>query len=552
LVRLDSPVDVAAMLDPDDLGKKTSVLFAISVPLADYGQALSALRSQGKSLERLSRDMHFVTLPDEQRCIVARANGVATARLVCSDGRADVEALAPYMASALPLESFGPQAAYIELRAEPLRERFGKDAQLIKVGVPIFLREASLGNPRFDSALADAAHGGAGEILALIDDLDRVVLRANSGRQKEALHLEFELAHKGARSWFAKTLNAVADDSDVAPPIAWRLPVDASSASYTAAVKDTSHWQAPLATLSELASGGFEHFGLTQKVYKDLVTTWSAAMQSGGAVSYAQGSGTRGAAAASGWEWLLDDTAYTLVGSEGDGGSWARALETAVAAYNDPVWRKELAKRLEFAALLKLPNVTKRPPPAALGLPKGSQLYELAISPEVMTALGQAEASLPKPDRPLRVSICVVPSGAQTWVAYGTDPALLASKIKLALSAPSEQTLAARQGLEAWRTERAISAGFFSVATLFQSLAHYVNSTAAQRADESSGQSKSDAISGDQFTLAMPGKGKAPISYTFKVEPGPALRFSVTVPAAAMEDLAAGTVAALAAAGDTF
>jgi hypothetical protein len=547
---LNAPVEVAMTLDPDALGE-AEPLMAASLPLKDYGAAVAALREQGIPVERINRDMYAVDLPDGQSCALGRANGTASARLVCGDQRHDVDVLAPYMVRTLPVEPLTPAALYVEVRAEPLRKRFGKQAHLLKVGVPVLLREISIGNARFDAAVADAVHSSASELLALLDEADKLVIKATTGTNKEALQFDIGLKLNGARSWSSSVLNARAKDSAIAPELVWRLPGDVTTGGYSASVGDAKLWQPVLENLAEIMGGGLDYLDLDARPYQELVAAFRDLGAMVGPSAFGQGTepeaakqsalaaehfGDLGAAIAPG--------SYGIGGIEGDGSRFKRLLDAAVGAFNDPAWRKGLSKRAERPALTKLPTVTRKAAPAELGLPKGSLAYELSLTNTLAAEL-QGETEKPATKGTLTFHALLVSEGTRTWLAYGLDRAQLATKLKQVLSGSADGSLGARPGLEAWRKEAAVTAGFWTVSELFEVFARYANAAAKGKGD-------GPTLSRDTLTLAVPSKGKTPVRYAVKVEPGPTLWMSFVAPGEAMEDLAAGTVAAMAQMGDIF
>lgn len=549
-IALNAPIEVAASLDPDTAGNAMP-LFAVSIPLKDYAAAVSSLRERGIGVERINRDMVSAALPGNQSCVVSRANGPVSARLICGEGHW-VDVLAPYMARTLPLEPLTPASVYMEIKAKPLRERYGKQAHLIKVGIPIVLREMSLGNARFDSAVADIVHASATELLALMDEADKFVIKADTGAKREALHFDIGLQLNAGTSWTGATLNARAKDSAPAPEIVWRMPSDVSTAGYSVKLGNPEPWQPIMDSLSELLGGGLDYLQLKGRAYQDLVAAFRELSKVTGPSVFAKGSVAEASkppnpalADLGPWSRMFESGGYALGGVEADGGRFKHAVDAFVTAYNDPAWRKELAKRADKAAVTKLPTMSKKPAPADLGLPKGSWLYEVTIPQALLTELqDKAEkAEQPATKTNLTFSMLLSDDGARTWVAYGADKAVLAAKLKQVLSGPAEQTLASRPGLEAWRREAVVNGGFWSVAELAESVAQY-----AAAATKSKGHDT--LISRDTLTLAMPNKGKTPVLYSVKVEPGPTIWMSLVAPSQAMEDVAAGTIGIAAQLGD--
>ncbi|MEN9578564.1 MAG: hypothetical protein RJA70_1573, partial [Pseudomonadota bacterium] len=229
---LAAPADITVSLDPESFGAP-KVLYAVAVGLKGFDEALHALRSAGRQVERVSSGVHFVQLDPEVSCVVSRSVGKTPARLVCSDSRKSLDLLGPYMSRTLPAQDLGPADVRLTLSVEPIRKRYGKKAHLLKVGIPVFLREVSLNNHRFDSALSDAAHGVVDELLKLSEELDQLELSARIDEEREVLDAEFSVRLRGNRSFIAGELTHAASAAGPAPALFWQLPADVSGAMYS-------------------------------------------------------------------------------------------------------------------------------------------------------------------------------------------------------------------------------------------------------------------------------------------------------------------------------
>lgn len=534
-LRLDAPIDVAAALDPDALSAPEP-LFAVSLPLSDYQAALEQLRQSGKQLERVSKDMQFVALGAGQRCVVARSTGPTPARLVCSEARKHLDVLAAYMATTLPTEDLGPDPLRIELRAAPLRARFGKKARWLKVGVPVLLREVSLGNKRFDRAIADAAHAVADEALALIEDADKIVLRAETASDALKLHFGFVLA--GQTSWAGHALAARAADVAPASDLFWRLPADAQSAQHMVASSSPDGFKPIVDSAVDIAAGAVEHFGFASPPVERLLDEARATVLSRGPVTTARGPGA-GASSAAPPDWLSGWQGYTISGAR-DGGRLPALIESAAAAFNHPSWRKPLAERLEIPGVTKFPKVRVRPAAGRLGLPDGAKIYDLELTSAFLQGLVDARTSAKSPAKgaappsppvgPVHLhAVTLVVNGA-SWVAMGSDEKLLAAKLVQVLSGPETATLASRGDLGALRSESVSAGGFTTAVALVGGLARFAKPGTIDKQTD--------------WTLMMPHRGTTAILAGVAPQAsGPSLWFNVTVPRAAMEDLAAASVA---------
>lgn len=517
-----APVDVAVTLDPGS-ASVPEPLFAISVGVNDLSGTVDALRASGRQVEKLGSGVHFVKLADDLRCVVSRANGKARGRLVCSEERKALDVLAAYMARTLPNEQLSEDDLFLVFRAAPLRQRFGKKAHMLKVGVPIFLREVALGNPRFDTAMADASHAVADELIALIDELSVIRVRANLDTQASAATARLEVVLDGNRSWTSRTLTEESRSATPAPDLFWALPKEVTSANYYSASTVGSRYEPIFATLSELARGAAEHFGVKTPAVDAWVDAYRQAVATPALMVYGAGP-----ARAEAKDPVSNVLGYHLVGVQGDEGRYQAFVEHTVKLLNDAKLRKIAEQRVD-EKLRHLPQVKKIP---ANGLPKGALGYELRMSArdlEKLTPSGADELKEKLGKEPLVVQLWIVPQGDRTWFAFGESKAR--DMLQQLLAADAAQTLAERPGLEPLRSEARTSAGFLTLAAYAQSL-HAIADAEPER-----------RVSAKDVLLAMPAHGETPILFSSRATAvGPSFELSARVPRAALQDLTAAVV----------
>jgi len=546
LVRLDAPVEVAAGLDPAAItSPKLGV--ALSVGLTDYAAALERLRSKGMVLERVSKHMQFVALGDKLKCVVARANGVASARLVCSDTREKLDALAPYMSTALSTQELGDHDLVVRGFAQPFKDRFGKQVQWAKSMVPGLVAQLRQGDDRLDAAISDAVYAVATELVAVVPDVDGVELRLSAASQTNSLDLSLGVLFKSQNSWVARTVASRGGDSAPAPASFWRLPADVEAAFYSAASKSSERWTPLLNGAVELAGSGLVHLGAASKVFDELLQSVRGVGEEQGATVYAFGSAAPQKSAKT-----SDAPAYYLAGIEQPADSRTDLVERLVAAYNDKTWRAAAAKRLDAPALTKLPPARALPAPASLGLPAGARLHQLHVPAQTLELITQQLEADGSKDTPksskktgagrsdVKWSIIALRDGERSWVAWGPDEALIAAKLRAVLSGADDQVLGANPALQRFRTEPAAVAGFVTVVNALSRASSLILGP-------------NGAMPVDQMRLVMPNQGRAPVRLGLDAETsGPQAWLTVGVPAQAMEDVAAGVVAIIAAGQDAF
>ncbi len=533
LLRYDAPVDVAAALDPEALSSPEPLL-AVSLPVTDYHAVVDKLRASGKRLERVSRGRQYVSLGMDAHCIVARANGPAAARLVCGDARKDVDLLAPYMVSRMPSEALTTDAAYFELRAEPVRARFGKKAHMMKVGIPIFLREVSLGNPRFDSAVAEAAHATVADTLALIQDLDRVVVRVKQQPQPESLDVELGIVLRSQTAWVSQTLGASVADNDKPPGMFWQLPADAEFASYSVRDSDPQRFAPILKSISEMAGGALEHFDLATPKFERLMDAFANISSVTGPTVHAQGPGLSplvepDAPYSEVFSTLAQLPSYTLSGIDDSEGHYATLVERFVDAYNDAAWRKRVPKDSPASPLRTAPKISQRAAPASWGLPPGSKLMELSLPGKWLEEFDLAKPTNRKSTTPsLEFAAVIAKQGSQTWLAYGADAELVGKKVQEVISVKNGVP---RPELAALGSRSALSGAFWSILSIVDGAGRYT------LRDSENGMNR------EQLLLAMPNKAKTPVIVQLESKAdGPAVWLTMTVERKAAEDLAAAFV----------
>ncbi len=544
VLRYDVPVDFAIALDPEAFSEPKFVA-ALSVAVSDYQATLDQLRSSGHALERISRTMQLVMLKGDQPCVVARANGPTAARFICSDSRKDLDVLAPYMATTMPTENYGSDQLFVELRAEPVRERFGKKAGWLKVGVPVLLREVATGNGRLDAAVADATRAAVNELLAVIPDLDRIVLRAKGTEGREALDVHFGLVLAGQKSWTAQTLALRAADAAPAPDIYWQLPADAQRATFVSPNSHGERLQPLIDGLAELMEGALEHYELDDKPVREVVTKFRKLSTAKGPWVTAEGSAGDGKQVSASADQLAAAAGlagYSIQATTDDQGAVAELCEALIDAYDDAGWRKTLKDHPVLQEATSLPRITKRAAPASMGLPKGATLYQLDLSKHLAEELAAKFPKDRKPQSlgPVRVSFIIAQKDGQSWFGVGVDQDLLASKLAAAIGGKAPN-LSTQPALASLRTNAALGAGFFTLAAIVDRVAQYASAETGNVAAR------------QQFLLAMPNAGKTPITVSLTgKEQGPEVWLSMHVPRAAMEDAAAGAVAVAAEVGGKF
>lgn len=525
LLAVNVPADFAVVLGA---GTKAvpDIYGVVSLPLTDHARGIDALGSLGEPVSADAEGRPYVSLTGSTECTVARANGPAPARLVCGNHESLVQ-LSPFVASNLPQQNIGGGDLYAELRLLPIHARYGKRAPLIKMLVPMLLREGSLQNPRFDAALADAAHGLTDDVMVLVNELDKLTIRFDLSEPAQEAVGEVALQFRGDKSFLPAAVSHAAKGTGAVPATFWNLPATAVSAGFTASSEPFPRLSGFTETLGELLAGGLEYAGLSSGVVDAWLSEFKAALVAGGSVV----SGHVPDVVDPAKPTLAASVGCDVYGVEGDNGAVARLIETSVKLANDNKLRTELGARLK-EDLKKLPTIQSKLLVARLGLPAGAKQYTLTLPKDTSQALARARlgAEAAKKQGPVTLFLFVVKQEQRTWIAWGANEVLLANTLKQALSGASAGSLAENPAYARWRTTRAVSGSTFRINSLL----------------EPSLLSSDDWLSpteAEQLRQAMPHQGNTYAHAEITAhEKGPVSALRVIAPRAAVEDLAAGIV----------
>lgn len=525
LLAVNVPADFAVSLGA---GTKAvpDIYGVISLPLIDHARGVDALKSLGEPVSADEEGHPYVSLTGSTECTVARANGPAPARLVCGNHESLVQ-LTPFAVSNLPQQAVGNDDLYAELRLLPIHARYAKRAPLIKMLVPMLLREGSLQNPRFDAALADAAHGVTDDLMVLINELDKLSLKLDLSEPGQEVVGELALQFRGDKSFLPAAVSHAAKGSGTAPATFWNLPATSVTASYTTSSEPYPRLQPMTETLGELLAGGLEHAGLASGVVEAWLTEFKATLNAGG--SFVTGHVDDAVDPAK--PTLAASVGCDLFAIEGDNGAIARLLEATVKVANDNKLRTELGTRIK-EDLKKLPTITSKAAPARLGLPTGAKQYTLTLPKDSaqLLARGHVGPELAKKQGPLTLSIIVAKRDQSTWIGWGANETLIAAALKQALSGTPAGSLSENPAYARWRTARAVSGSTFRINSLIEPNLFSSEDWLAPSEVE-------------QLRQAMPHQGNTYAhAEVIAHDKGPVSALRLIVPRAAVEDIAAGIV----------
>lgn len=540
LLVFDAPVEVAVSLDDKGLGNFPQPFAVVSVGVSSVEGIVNFAKRQGQSA-RMLRPGTYVIAKGEGGpvCAVAPSVGKSPARLVCGDRQEDIDALLPYATRGLPSEALGKSELYIEIQAEPLRRRYAKELrQLRTMAMPFVMSELSMDSPRFDRALADAAHGLADEVLAVAEDVDKIRIEGGIDRAGGLINGTVSLKFKGQSSWTVQTMVDAAKRSKGVPEKFWKLPKDAEMATFGVGA-NAKRYEAIRKTMGELIDGALEKEKVPRKVRDQISELMLETWTTEGDVVYAHGEIAAGPSAApttsgaQARERIRSYLGWYVIGVDEKPAKYKGYFDKLVKLYNDAQLRQLVDKRLKVkpADLPKLSSRASRVP----GMPPGTTVYELNLPSAFFAKMDEGMPGAKKPVPALAVVIALVPDGDSTWIGLSADEKAL--NAKLIDMRKGGSSLAARDGIAPLKASKSVSGGYFTVGNLVKSLVSGMQ----------------DAGLGDltKALTLMPHHGETPMLMWTNVtsEGGPGMVWTIQVPKAVVEDIGAVAPSLAAASG---
>jgi hypothetical protein len=541
VLKLDTPIDVAAVLNANRGMRPRPPSVAVSFGLTSVSAALEFARRRGEAVRRLQTGAYALGEAPSQ-CVIADAAGNAPARLVCGGKEADVQALWPYMTRGMPRESLGTADLHVELRGDPVRTRYGRDLRQLRSLIPLAVSQLALDIPRFDRATGDALHAIADEVDHFVQDFERFDLDVTLQRAADVTELRASGKFRSQSSWATRAL--FDSPAAAAPDVFWRLPKDALSARF-AHRTNVQRYTGIRRTVAELVDALLEYEKMPPAVRDQVADLITEAWKTDAAWATADGAVPENAKVAelSGPE-LERERMRRRVGWHV--GVFAAKADPYIAdigklakLYNNAQLRRAIEKRAK-TQLKNLPTVRQRKPRGG-GLPAAAVAFEVTIpgvffeGSELPPAAEQESGGKRLARRagakgkPLGVVLVIVPDAERTWLGVSADEALLVQKIS-ALRGNESDTLASREGLSDLKPLPVIGGGFVTVAALANQIG-------------------GETLGGSSRVLnAVPHHGETPIPFIFTAAQGTAT-WSARIPKAALEDLGGIIPAAAGASG---
>jgi len=536
-VAYDAPVFGVASLDPKSKGPGGFVAFSIG--LSSLDKAKAAVEPAGPLTEVAPGQFRIAGKRDAV-CLIAASAGASPVRLVCGPRERDVLTLAPYLTRTLPAAPAASTDAHVELRLMPAEARYGSVLRQQIQGLPVLAQaEGSIGEPKFDKAIVDAASGVADEIVALVADADKLSLDV-AVDQVSCLRATAALSMRGKTSWIAGMMGDRPDRAGPPPAIFWRAPKDSSSVLYGRGT-DPKKFLPIMRTARLLLEGGLAKFGIgadaDHRALSELleisvgpyVTTVSASGQHDGSAAPAKPLTPQAEMDA----FLGGYTGWTLMGLDEGPAAMSKQLKRVADVYQRKGFQEPLKKMLGKDGAAMLPIVKVSPGPAALGA--GSLDLVIKVDKLPAAKLGVVKTAKDKDVVSAEMHVLLMPDGkSRTWIAVGVGKPdhLVKRLLAVKTGAPDEGTIASRKDLEPLRRGDQMSAGFISLKMVTQSLQKSGGILERRRPDPMFERLAKSLAS-------LPHQGDAPIFITTSVKgvDAPRGELSITAQKPVMEDI---------------
>lgn len=533
VIDFTQPIDAAVALDPSQPDKPRAH-FAIAAGLTSHKAALDAFRARGGPVDFVEPGVYSVQLDVEAPCFVAAALGPSPARLVCSENRESLEALSPYLTRGEPSKTAAPTNLSVEVLAEPLWQRFGQQAEMLKSWLPLVVGELPVKDEALAATISVAARALADEAVLFLGDLSRLHLELDIAGNAQSLDLTVGSDYRTARSWLAQTAAESSAHATVPPDAYWILPADATVATHSAPV-DPARTQGIWRVVGELLDGGLKHLGAGKAEREGWIKAYARVSELAGPWVSANGMVPAELQAKPLDGKPIDEKerararlGYKLFGVKDEGDIVGPLLERTVKLYEDPTLRKSLAQRYGVDAA-KLPLVKQRRSTQTIPGqgPTTLRTYELilpaALLDEARAKSPDAAANAAPATGTVSVLVTSARSAPWTWVGISSYEKLLEEKLRSVYDPGARKaTLATRAGLEPLRTERVAAGGFLTLAEII----------ASYPLDE---QQAPGAL-----LTALPNQGQTPMLFFARTTPeGPKASAALNLPKAVFQDLGA-------------
>ncbi|MBK9262751.1 MAG: hypothetical protein IPM54_23480 [Polyangiaceae bacterium] len=536
-VAYDAPVFGIASLDPQSKGPGGFVAFSIGLTSLDKARA--AVEPAGP-LTEVAPGQFRIAGKNDTVCVIAASAGASPVRLVCGPREKDVLTLAPYLTRTLPSAPAAATDLHVEVRLMPAEARFGSLLRSQIQGLPVLAQaEGSIGEPKFDKALVDAASGVADEIVALVADADKISLDVAMD-QISCLRTTAALSMRGKSSWIAGMMGDRIDRAGPPPAIFWRAPKDSASVFYGRG-SDPKKFAPIVRTLRLLIEGGLakadvgsdaDHRALSE-LLEISVGPYVETVSASGQLDVSSATSKPSTPQAEMDALVGGFVGWTVMGFEEGPAAISKQLKRIADVYQRKGFQDPLKKMLGKEGAALLPQVKVVPGPASLGA--GSQDLVIKVDKLPAGKLGILKTAKDKDLVSAELHVLLMPDGkSRTWlgVGVGKPDHLVKRLLAVKTGAPDEGTIASRKDLEPLRRGDHMGAGFITMKMFAQSM---------QRSGGLVGRRRRDPMLEKitQSLASLPHQGDVPIFITTTAKNADAPKGEVSIGAskAVMEDV---------------
>jgi hypothetical protein len=525
----DASVDLAVTLDPDSTDAEPKVNAAISLPFKSLDAVKASAEKEGKLTPQANGVLRMASSKSEKIvCDITPAAGDAPVRVVCGTDAHSTDLLRPWLSRGLPKAATPANEMAISIKAAPFKDRYFSLLRKKGAEGADEARKGLSNNGIQDPELLGAAGVIVDESLHFLDDLDGIDVRLSFRTQPPELIDAAILRFGGKTSWITHVLTDPTERAGTAPAAYWRLPKDATSATWSHG-SDPKSFDGIRRVLHKAIGEALAKTPLPEPDKEALEKFVDGAPRPNGAWVSAQGAILpKGHAAkrAAGAPIDLKELASTAIGWTISGVEAPAADYIAWAKQGVDVYGRAIRIAHDFVALTNkdgkdadeirkiAPKVTILTSPA--GWPKGTVAIDTLINADLISSFADKKKAKggakvdksAKPAKPatsfkgtLTLRVAIVPDGERTWIGFSADPEELKKRINLVV-AGGKGTLTERDGLEALKGSNQTWGGFFSFGDVLE------------RAVESIEREKPEKAADARTILdAMPNHGRTPVLF---------------------------------------
>jgi hypothetical protein len=549
LIDTEASIDVAVALDPESTDEEPKLFAAMSIPVKSFDETRLGFEKDG-SVARLAPGVARLESKKKEKvvCDLAVAAGDAPARVVCGDQAKAVDALRPWLTRTLPRTAPALGELDVSVRAAPLRARYiaplRAKATTLADDARADLQKKNIRDPDLLAAPSVVLDEG----LRFLEDLDAVDVRVSFTKSPPELVAGGVLHFASKSAWLTRVITDANDKAGPPPPIFWRAPRDATSATWGRG-NDPRLYDGVRRVIRKALVEVLSSAPLPDADKGALIGFVDGVPLSSGAWVTSQGLGKGKAAvkaaspkdpidfkqiatAAIGW---------TVVGVEAPAAGYVAWAKQGVDVYARALRiARDFAKGAnvktkDLHTLDVMPRVQVATSPP--GWPKGTVAFDVSVSSELPALFLPKKKGAEEPKKAptvkgaITIRLAIVPDGDRTWIGLSADPDDLKKRMNGVMpGAPEQGTLAAREGLEPLRAAGQTWGGFFSAGELLE--------RALEALDREKPENAADAHTA---MAVLPNRGRTPVLFVGKASGGdrPSNTAEVRLEAGTLADIAA-------------